>query len=207
MQQKISKSAINALKPGQIIADSNPTGFVARRLPSGQSTYGYRYREPVSGRQRWIGLGLHGDVGPDVARQKAIKVAAEVKGGGGPASARVQATRRRQAAGLTFDDLLDSFIARHVRPNLRSAYEIERTFRVYVRPRIGAKSIYDLKRRDIVALIDYVEDNHGPVMADRTLGHLRKAFRWHSSRDDEFNSPVVTGMTRTKPAERARSRV
>ena len=32
MRQKISKSAVNSLKPGQMIADSNPIGFVARRL-------------------------------------------------------------------------------------------------------------------------------------------------------------------------------
>jgi integrase len=43
-------------------------------------------------------------------------------------------------------------------------------------------------------------------MADRTLAHLRKAFNWQASRDDEFTPPVVKGMVRTKPKERARSR-
>jgi integrase len=195
------------LQPGQIIADSNPIGFVARKLPSGAITYGFRWRDKERGRQRWLGLGMHGELTPDQARRKALKVAAEVRDGGEPVSAATTAAKRRAAAGHTLDSLLDNFVARHVRPNLRSADEIERAFRVYVRPRLGHKSIYDLRRRDIVELLDDVEDNNGPVMSDRVLAHLRKAFNWQAGRDDEFTPPVVKGMARTKPKERARKRI
>jgi integrase len=207
MRQKITKSAIDALAPGAILADTNPIGFVARRLPSGAVTYGFRYRNKQSGRQHWIGLGVHGALTPDQARRKALKVAAEVRDGGEPVSAAATAAKRRAAAGHTLDLLLDNFVARHVRPNLRSADEIERAFRVYVRPRLGNKSIYDLRRRDIVELLDDIEDNNGPVMCDRVLAHLRKALNWQASRDDEFTPPIVKGMARTKPKERARSRI
>jgi hypothetical protein len=44
-------------------------------------------------------------------------------------------------------------------------------------------------------------------MADRTLAYLRKAFNWYAARDDQFNVPVVRGMARIKPKERARTRV
>jgi integrase len=207
MQRRISKSVIDKLQPGQIIADHNPIGFVARRLPSGAVTYGFRYRDRITGQQRWIGLGLHGDVTPDQARKKALKTAGEVRDGASPVSASAVAAKRRRAAGHSVDELLDNFILRHVRPNLRSADEIERAFRRYVRPRIGGKCIYDLKRRDIVELLDAVEDAGAPVMADRVLAHLRKAFNWQATRDDEFKTPVVRGMARTKPNERARKRV
>ena len=208
MQKKISKSAVDALKVGQIVADSNPVGFVARRLPSGAVTYGFRYRDKATGRQRWIGLGLHGDIAPDQARKKALKVAGEVRDGSSPVSAAAVAARRRQAAGYTVDDLLDNFLDRYARPKLRSAHEIERCFRVYVRPKIGSKSIYDLKRRDVVELLDAIEDTGAPVMADRTLAHLRRALNWYATRDDQFAPPIVKGMSRAKPAaERARSRV
>ena len=76
-----------------------------------------------------------------------------------------------------------------------------------MRPRIGAKSIYDVTRLDVVELLDACEDTAGPVMADRTLAMLRKAFRWWAARDDQFSPPIVPGMARTKPKERARSRV
>ena len=77
-----------------------------------------------------------------------------------------------------------------------------------MRPKIGSKSIYDLKRRDVVELLDAIEDAGAPVMADRTLAHLRRALNWHATRDDQFAPPIVKGMSRAKPAaERARSRI
>src|SRR5260370_2194877 len=55
-------------------------------------------------------------------------------------------------------------------------------------------------------MLDGVADSAGLVMADRTLAHLRKAFNWQAIRDDEFSSPIVRGMAKTKPKERARKR-
>jgi integrase len=206
MRGKITKSAVDKLKPGAIIADSNPIGFVARKLPSGAITYGYRYRDPQSGKQRWIGLGVHGELTPDQARRRALKVAGEVKDGRAPASAAATAAKRRQALGITVDRLLDDFLARYARPNLRSADQIARSF-ADVRSRLGSRSIYDVTRRDIVELLDVIEDRGAPVMADRTLAHLRKAFRWWASRDENISPPLVAGMSRTKPKDRARDRV
>jgi integrase len=72
-----------------------------------------------------------------------------------------------------------------------------------VRPRLGNRSIYELRRRDIVELLDDVEDRGGPVMADSVLAYLRRALNWQAARDDEFFSPIVRGMAKTKPRERA----
>jgi integrase len=44
-------------------------------------------------------------------------------------------------------------------------------------------------------------------MADRTLAYVRKAFNWQMVQDDDFKSPIVRGMAKTKPAERSRKRV
>jgi integrase len=44
-------------------------------------------------------------------------------------------------------------------------------------------------------------------MADHVLAALRKLMNWHAARDDDFVSPIVKGMARTKPKERARDRV
>ena len=105
---------------------------------------------------------------------------------------------KRRSTVNTVNGLLDNFITRHVRPNLRSAGEVERVFRNYVRPRIGSRSVYDLRRRDIIDMLDNVADSNGPVQADRVLAHLRKAFNWQAARDDTFVPPIVRGMARTK---------
>lgn len=45
------------------------------------------------------------------------------------------------------------------------------------------------------------------MMADRTLAYVRKVMNWHATRSDDFRSPIVRGMARTKPKERARDRM
>ena len=117
-------------------------------------------------------------------------------------------TTAKTAAADTVDALLDQFLERYVRKQgLRSAGEIERALKVYVRPRIGSVPVLELGRRAIVEMLDAVEDNHGPVQADRVLAYVRKALNWHATRDDHFRSPIVRGMSRTRPLERARTRV
>jgi integrase len=44
-------------------------------------------------------------------------------------------------------------------------------------------------------------------MADRVLAYIRKIMNWHATRSDDFRSPIVRGMARTKPKERKRTRI
>jgi integrase len=208
MREKISKRTVDALKPGAILADAEVKGFTARRLASGTLTYGFRYRDKTSGQARWLALGLHGNITPDAARALAKKHAGSVADRRDPAAEleRQRATAK-SAASETVNAVLDAFLERHVQPALRSAKAIERAFDVYVRPRLGARSIYSLRRSHIVEMLDAVEDQGGPVMADRTLAHLRRAFNWRAARDDDFLPPIARGMARTRGKDRARDRV
>lgn len=78
MQVKISKTQVDRMTAGQIIADKEVKGFVARRLNSGAVTYGFRYRDKTTRKQRWLGLGLHGSITAEQARELAKKAAGEV---------------------------------------------------------------------------------------------------------------------------------
>jgi len=73
-----------------------------------------------------------------------------------------------------------------------------------VYPVIGSRPIADIRRSEIVRLLDQIEDGQGPVQADRTFGVVRRVMSWHASRTDDFNSPIVRGMARTSSKERAR---
>ena len=54
MRTKITKRQVDALLPGCIIADEEVKGFVARRMRSGAVTYGFRYRDKKTSKERWI---------------------------------------------------------------------------------------------------------------------------------------------------------
>jgi integrase len=206
---KITKTAVDRLEPGGRIADSAIRGFIVRKLDSGAASYAYRYRVKGTNQQRLISLGLHGTITAEQARTLAKRRAGEVAHGKDPKGereeTRAEAKLAKVAETNTVDAILDKFEARHS-DKLRSGDQIKRAFTVYVRPRIGQKSIYELKRRDIVEMLDAIQDENGPVMADRVLAHVRKAFNWWMVQDDEFKSPIVRGMARTKPGERKRKR-
>jgi integrase len=187
--------------PGLVLRVRPPTPEALKADPTAKGAASfYCYYHTGKGERRKLNkvrLGSRDVTALVDACERAKEMMRNVEAGRDPAAERAS----------TVDALLDDHLKRHVRPNLRSADEIDRVFRVYVRPEIGAKSIYELKRSDIVEMLDGIEDEHGPVMADRTLAHLRKAFNWHAARDDNFNSPIVKGMARTSPAERKRRRV
>ena len=211
MKQLISKSNVDAMPKGASIVDTKVDGFIARKLPSGRVSYGFRYRGKDH-KQWWLSLGVHGQSGvtADTARAQAKVYQGKVAGGKDPGAdkqvERDKAIKAKQAGKNTVNAVLDLFIARHVEKNLRSANTVKRCLEVYVRPRIGSKSIYDLKRKDVVEMLDAIEDADKAPTADRVLAYVRKAFNWYAARDDDFLPPIVRGMARTKPAERARVR-
>jgi integrase len=77
----------------------------------------------------------------------------------------------------------------------------------HVLPKLGDRQIGDITRTDIVRLLDRIADNSGAPMADHVLAYLRRVMTWHASRSDDFRSPIVRGMARTRPSQRRRQRV
>jgi hypothetical protein len=56
-------------------------------------------------------------------------------------------------------------------------------------------------------MLDKIEDERGPRMADVALAGLSRLLNWHAVRDDGFVSPIVRGMRRQQPSEHARDRI
>jgi integrase len=125
---------------------------------------------------------------------------------------REEATRKGKD---TFEAVAKDFIAKHISKS-RNPVEAERVVNLYLVPTFGQRQVRDIKRREIAELLDDIERGAfqtkdgrklgGPVMADHVLAALRKLLNWHAARDDDFASPIVKGMARTKPKERARDR-
>ena len=58
-------------------------------------------------------------------------------------------------------------------------------------------------------MTDWIEDNAGPVMADKCRAYTRKALSWYAERDDQYNltAAFVRVRPRANQKERARTRV
>lgn len=184
------------------INDTEIPGFAARLLPSGRVQYLLRYQR--GGQRRFMALGLDGEVTPEDARKLAARRRVEFRGGGDPAAAAQLEARR---AAETVETMGDLYLEREAKPRLRSAHEIERQFKAYINPAIGRVAMLDLRRRHIAALLDTIETKNGAVMADRVLATVRRLCNWYAARVDDFSPPIVRGMARTRPRERARDRV
>ena len=192
-----------------------PSGFAVRVTSAGTKSFVWFHR--VEGRPhletigRWDENGKGGSLSV-LAAITAAKARADAirSGDADPRPARTRTVENGNLPdGQTIADLLDDYVARYVEKDakLRSADTIKRTFERLVKPAIGKVGIYDIRRSHVVAMLDNIADESGPVMADRTLAYLRKAFNWRATRDDEFQPPIAKGMARTKPKELARDRV
>ena len=71
-------------------------------------------------------------------------------------------------------------------------------------PTLRKRPIADVRRKDIVRLLDNIQDNNGPGQADFTLAIIRRIMNWHAARDDDFRSPIVRGMNWHKANKRER---
>lgn len=223
LQIKLSEAAIKALPVPEagnevtyfagdkLQGKIAPAGFGVRVTAGGSRAFVLNYR--VAGRERrytigdWQGTG--GAWSVIAAVDEALKLRKQVDKGNDPQQAKDD-SRATSPASKRVSDLLDDWLARYVNAKdhpLRTAHDIERALERLVKPAIGKLGIYELRRSHVVEMLDTIEDENGPVMADRTLAYVRKAFTWYAARDDQFNLPIVRGMARTKPKERARQRI
>jgi integrase len=159
---------------------------------------------------------IDGTLEPDKARQQARKIHGAVAQGRDPLGE--QRTAAKKAAN-SLKSICEAFLARKGgmerhddgsvtfkdTRELRSAPRILDDFERLVYPeKIAGWSVDAIKRRQLNDLFDKVEDERGVVMADRLRSYLSSVFSWHAARDDDFASPFVRRMARTKPRERAR---
>jgi integrase len=99
------------------------------------------------------------------------------------------------------------FIEQHAKPNQRTWEETLRILNVYVLPRWAGRHVLQIKRSDVVKLMDVIASENGLVMADHVLAVIRTMLNWYMAREDDYVCPIVKGMARTNPSERARTRI
>jgi integrase len=110
----------------------------------------------------------------------------------------------------SFKEVAESWLKLYVaKKGLRSQGEIERILNYYVYPQWERRPFFEIRRLDVNALLDRLEEKHGAPQTDAVLSVLRSMANWFQSRDENYVSPIVRGMRRDErdASERARARI
>src|SRR5262245_17687112 len=178
--------------------DQAMPGFGLMVTDAGAKSFVVQYRHEGVSRRMKLGDNLT----VDEARKLARKRLSEVDHGHDPLK---EKRKKQEAARNSLRSIVEEY-QRREGGRLRTAEWRMAALERHVLPTLGGKHIEEIKRSDIVRLLDNVEDR-GPVMADKVLGILSRIFNWHAARSDDFRSPIIRGMARTKISERARDRI
>jgi hypothetical protein len=183
-----------------IVPDPELRGHYVRVMPQGANIFCAVARDPYH-KQIWCTLGSSDVLTIEEARDKARTAIKRIKAGLPPFES-------PPTKPDSFEAVAGNWIKRHVvAKGLRTRDEIERVLRVYVLPHWHDRDFESLRRSDVTRLLDHVEDNHGRRQADVVLSVVRAIGNWYASRNDDYTTPFVRGMTRTDPGAGMRARV
>jgi integrase len=207
MAKQLTTKSIEAAKPAAAryeIPDRGCRGLYLVTQPSGVKSWACRYR--FAGKPTKLTIGTWPTVSLAEARQLAATALADVARGTDPAAAKREA-RAVEATGRDTVEhwaakYIEQYAKRHTRP--RSWEQAEGIFRRYVLPAWGERNVGDIRRRDVIDLVEEVFAANKKVMANRVLAHVSKFFKWLASRDVVNAAPTVGVARPHKEEPRAR---
>jgi integrase len=202
MRKSLTDKGVAALRPRAArYAHPDPElrGHYIRVQPSGVKSFVAVTLDP-HGKQVWATLGTTDVLAIADARERAREAIRRIRDG-------LSAFEAPAAKPETFETVAEQWLKRHVHAKkLRSEHEVRRLLRAHVYARWGERAFLDIRRSDVAALLDEVEDDHGARQADYVLAIVRGIMNWFATRHDDYVPPIVRGMRRTVPKERARTR-
>jgi integrase len=197
MRKTLTDKGVAALKPRAArfaYPDPELRGLWIRVQPSGVKSYATVTRGP-DGKQQWRTIGSTDSLPIAKAREQARSILERVRSG----------LPAFEPKAETVAAVVDTWRKRHVEANgLRSAREINRLLDTHILPAWKDREFFAIRRSDVAALLDKVEDNHGARAADYVLNIARSIMFWHAARRDDYSPPIVRGMKRQQTATRAR---
>jgi integrase len=201
MRKTLTDKAVAGLQPRAKTyhhPDPELRGHYVRIQPSGTKTFAVIARNPVTRKQEWATVGAVDTLPIAEARRLAQTALARIRAGQPAFEPPVQ----------SFEAVAREWLKRHVAAKgLRSEKQITGLLDLHVFHFWKGRPFLSIRRSDVTALLDDVEDNHGARQADAVLTVVRSIMNWFATRHDDYQPPIIRGMRRQNPKEQVRERI
>jgi integrase len=202
----IKSAQAEAKRTGKRVTKRDGRGLFFCALPSGDESWVVYFR--VRGRKELVKI-TNKERGVSIAGARKWAAAIRFKAARGvdPRDEQREAkSKAAEADANTLQSVCERYLALEGK-KLRTVERRRADLKRLVYGQIGDRPILSVKRGDIVRLLDKIEEQRGPVMADMMLRVLSRIMRWHAVRDENYTPVIVPGMGRSNPKERARLRI
>lgn len=183
-------------------------GLILKASPGGSRTFYLLWRPKGKRGTRQHKLGRYPALTLAAAREKARKLQVALQDD--PDFFAKHKEAEEQKVRQTFTVVVEQFRKRYVeREGLRTGTVMMQQIAKHLTPKFKDRDFSSIRRSEIAAQLDKVEDKHGAAMADSVLSIYRSLAKFYALRNDSYNSPIIAGMKRykSKPRERVLSDV
>ncbi|OXS99093.1 hypothetical protein B7H23_12880 [Notoacmeibacter marinus] len=178
--------------------DETIRGLVLRVSPAGAKSWTVVYTNG-NGEKRRLTLGQFPAIGLEKARQIALKALAAVAEGADPAGDK---KARREA--VTLSELADLYVESYAKRHKKTWAEDERILRVDVLPAIGQIKAKELRKRDVLDVVNAKIDAGKGQTSRSVFAVVRKMLNWAADEDHIDTSPIAGLRPRVKQTRRER---
>jgi integrase len=198
---------VKAPASGRVEAhDTEAPGLVLRVTPNGVKSWAIRYRAK-GGAQRRSTFGTYPAISLADARSRAKDIAAAARGIDLPRQEDEAAEEQRKADDrpATVAGLLDRYVTDYCKPSQRRWQMTERLFTMHVKPAIGDIRLVELRRGDLVELLDDLQNEKGfRAQVNRVRSQIIAALNWAIEREYLDTNPAAAIKKRKVEASRDR---
>lgn len=191
----LTKRLIDATDAGPrdtFIWDDEVRGFGLKVTPAGRKIFVLQYRMGGRGTPRRHTIGTYGSLTPAQARDIAADLKHQIAKGTDPRQSKIQYAidREREAdPANTINGLIDIFTSKHL-SGLKSGEDVRKLLEREVRPQWGTRETAHVGRRDVVDLLNDIEDRAGPYARNHATAAIRKMFNWATARNPDLPNPT-----------------
>lgn len=191
--KRLTENGISKILPpatGRIdVTDSVTQGLNLRVTSTGVKTWCFAYR--YGGKQIRMTLGRYPDIGLTQARNIVKESRADIALGYNPITLRnekIAQDLEKEQESIKLSEIAREFIEKHAKPNTKRWKDTQRFFDNHILPALGNKPAREIRRRDVIQLLDILKNSSRPSAANHVLIALRKMYNWAIERDElEFN--------------------